>query len=292
MKPILVLITVLFALGLAIPLSAAGQQATQTTEISLTPEQLGGEIAAWKKQLAELVEDLSDPSKIWVRLQGGETVATDDRELVGALREYKIFELIGYAGESRLLGFRDPRLEVKSLFRDEVESFVKETYAELVKQDKAIREIKEQQAERLREIIRTFEKKRADALASRPQQAGTPVFKPEDAAVTDSEINAVKKDLDDTRLLEKWDLRDHGYVLGYLNKVKTPAQLRRVKELIKRFSACYKAWNTKMAEIAAEAKAGNWMPGKRIEEGDKALRDRNDRLRREKASFEEAWQTP
>jgi len=67
--------------------------------------------------------------------------------------------------------------------------------------------------------------------------------------------------------------------LAYLDKVKTPSQLRRVKELIDRFSSCYQGWHERMAQIAAEAKAGNWMPGKRIAEGDKD-------------SAEDAWQTP
>ena len=52
-----------------------------------------------------------------------------------------------------------------------------------MKQDRAIREIKTQQAERLREIIRGLEKKRADMLAAKPQQTGTPQFRPDEADV-------------------------------------------------------------------------------------------------------------
>lgn len=295
MKPIIVFISVFIALGLAIQPLAAGQQATQTKELSLTPEQLGEEIAAWEEQLAELDQNLSDPRKIWVVLRGGTTVATDDEELVRAIREDAILRLIRLAEDSQLLRFRDLRLEDKRRFREEVEAPVKEAYAELVKQDKAIREIKKQQAERLREIIRTLEKKRADALALRTQQAGTPVFRPDEATVTESEKAAVRRDLEPIRLNEKWDLRDHGYVLGYLDRrVKTPSELRLVKKLIADISACYQAWNAENARIAAAAKAGNYnhRPVQRAEEGDKALRDREDRLRQIKASFEDDWLAP
>jgi hypothetical protein len=291
-KPILVLIAVVLAIGLAIPADAFGQGVTQTRELPLTPEQLGEEIAAWKQQLAGLVEDLSDPSKIWVVLRGGTTVATDDEELVQALRERRIMDLIRYAAESQLIGSRDFLLEDKSLFRQEVESFVKETYAELVKQDRAIREDKEREAERLREIIRTLEKKRTDALASRTQQAGTPAFKPDEATVSETEKEAVRAALKPTAAQENWDTRDLDYVLGYLRKTNTPSQLRRVKELIKDFSAIYQLWNSENARIEAAAKAGGWMPGKRIGERDAALRDRNDSLQRVKASFEASWQAP
>jgi hypothetical protein len=292
-KPILVLIAAVIAIGLAIPTDASGQAVTQTTELSLTPEQLGEEIAAWKQQLAGLVKDLSDPSLIWIRLPGGEVLATDDEELVGALREGAIFDLIWRPSKDYMIGDRDFSLEIKSVFRERVESYVKEAYAELVKQDKAIREIKEQQAERLREIIRGLEKKRADVLAAQPRQAGAPAFKPDEATVSASEIAAVKRDLEPIRLREKWDLRDHGYVLGYLDKkVKTPSQLRLVKKLIADISACYQAWNAENARIAEAARAGNWMPGKRIEAGSKALNDREDRLQRIKSSFEDDWLAP
>jgi hypothetical protein len=294
MKPILVFVVVVFVIGLVVPSVASGQTPAQTTELPpLTAEQLGEEIAAWKKQLAELVENLSDPTKIWVYLRDVGTVATDDLELIRAVREDAIQRLILYAGESRLLGFRDLRLEVKSLFREDVEASVKETYAELVKQDKAIREIKEKQAERLREIIRVLEKKRADALAAQPRQAGTPAFRPEEAGVSASDIEAVKSALEPIRLGEKWDLRDHGYVLLYLDRrVKTPSQLRLVKKLIADFSACYQAWNAENARIEAAARAGNWIPGKRIGALSQAVIDRDNRLRQIKASFEDAWQAP
>ena len=295
MKPIIVFISVFIALGLAGASGAGGQQTPKTKEIILKPDQISEEIAAWREQLAEIVENLSDPSKIWVILRGGTTVATDDEELVRALRERKIIELIWHTDESRLFGYRDIRLEDKSLFRQEVEAFVKETYAELVKEDKAIREIKTQQAERLREIIRGLEKKRADMLAAKPQQAGTPAFRPDEATVTESEKAAVRRDLEPIRLNEKWDLRDHGYVLGYLDRrVKTPSELRLVKKLIADISACYQAWNAENARIAAAAKAGSYnsMPGQRISDRDKALRDREDRLRQIKASFEDDWLAP
>lgn len=292
MKPILVFVAVVFVIGLVVPSIASGQAVTRTTELSLKAEQWDEEIAAWKKQLAGLVENLSDPSMIWVRLQGGETVATDDKELVGALREWKINELIWEAGDNQLLGRRDFSLEIKSFFRDRVESFVKETYAELVKQDKAIREIKEKQAERLREIIRTLEKKRADALASITQKAGTPTFRTDESDVSETEKEAVRTALGPTAKQENWDTRDVDYVLGYLRKTKTPSQLRRVKDLIKDFSDIYQTWNSENARIDAAARAGGWMPGKRIGEKDKALRDRNDSLQRAKASFEDSWQAP
>lgn len=295
MKSIIVFISVFIALGLAGASGAGGQQATQPKDLDLKAEQLDEEIAAWREQLAEIVENLSDPSKIWVILRDGTTMATDDEELVRALREQKIMELIWYTEESQLLGSRDLRLEDKSLFRQEVEAFVKETYAELVKQDKAIREIKEKQAERLREIIRTLEKKRADVLAAKPQQPGTPVFRPDEATVSESEKAAVRRDLEPIRLSEKWDLRDHSYVLGYLDRrVKTPSELRLVKKLIADISACYQAWNAENARIAAAAKAGNYnrRPVQRVEEGDKALRDRENRLRQIKASFEDDWLAP
>jgi len=294
-KPIIVFISVFIALGMAIPPGAWGQQATQTKEFILTAEQWGEEIADWKEQLAELDQNLSDPTKIWAYFRSGQTLAVDDEELVRAIREDAILKLIRLAEDSQLFRFRDPRLENKSLFREEVEASVKEAYAELVKQDKAIREIKEKQAERLREIIRILEKKRADALASRTQQAGTPVFRPDEATVTESEKAAVRRDLEPIRLNEKWDLRDHGYVLGYLDRrVKTPSQLRLVKKLIADISACYQAWNAENARIAAAAKAGNYnhRPVQRVEEGDKALIDRENRLRQIKASFEDLWLAP
>jgi hypothetical protein len=291
-KPIIIFIAFFFALGLAIQLGAAGQQASLTKELSLTPEQLGEEIAAWQEQLAELDRNLSDPRKIWIYFRSGETMAVDKVELIRFLREHKILEMIGYAFESQVFGVRDLRFEDKSVFREEVEASVDKAYTELVKQGQAIREIKKQQAERLREIIRTLEKKRADALAARTQQPGTPAFQPEDAAVTDSEKEAVKLALDVTRQDEKWDLRDHGYVLSYLRKVKTPSELRLVKQLIKDISTCYKVWHAENARIDAAARAGNWMPGKRIAAGSQALNDREDRLRQIKASFEDSWQAP
>jgi hypothetical protein len=291
-KPILVLIAVVLAIGSAIPADAFGQRVTVTTERRLTTDQMGEEIAAWKEQLAEIVKDLSDPSKIWVALRGGTTVATDDEELVQALREQKIMDLIWLADQARVIGARELRLEDKSLFREEVEAFVKKTYAELVKQDKAIREIKERQAERLREIIRRLEKERADLLAAQPRQAGTPAFKPDEATVSDSDKAAVRNALEPVRLEDQWDLRDHGYVLGYLDKVKTPSQLRLVNKLIADFTACYKAWLAELARIEAAAKAGNWIPGQRIGARSKALDVRNDRLKEIKSSFEEDWQTP
>ena len=295
MKPIIVFISVFLALGLTIQPLAGGQQAPRNPEDHHHAGSMSEEIAAWREQLAEIVENLSDPSKIWVTLRDGTTMATDDEELVRALREQKIMNLIWYAEESRRFGSRDLRLENKSLFRQEVEAYVKETYAELVKQDKAIREIKTQQAERLREIIRGLEKERADMLAAKPQQAGTPVFRPDEATVTESEKAAVKRDLDPIRLRENWDLRDHGYVLGYLDrKVKTPSQLRLVKKLISDISACYQAWNAENARIAAAAKAGSYnsMPGQRIGDSDKALKNREDRLRQIKTSFEDDWLAP
>lgn len=293
MKPILVFMAAVLAIGSAIPADAFGQGVTVTTERRLTTDQLGEEIAAWKEQLAEIVKDLSDPSKIWVALRGGTTVATDDEELVQALREQKIMDLIWLADQARLIGARDLRLEDKSLFRQEVEAFIKKTYAELVKQDKAIREIKERQAERLREIIRRLEKERADLLAAQSRQAGTPAFKSDEATVTDSEKAAVKNALEPVRLREQWDLRDHGYVLNYIDRrVKTPSQLRSVKKLIADISACYQAWHAENARIAEAARAGNWMPGKRIEAGDKANRAREARLKEIKATFEEDWQAP
>lgn len=292
MKPILVIMAIVFAIGLTVPPVAAGQTSSQTTELALTPEQMGEEIAAWKKQLAELVENLSDPTKIWVHLRDAGTVATDDEELVRAIREDAIQRLIRYAGDSQLLGFRDFRLEIKSLFREEIEASVKETYAKLVEQDRAIREIKERQAERLREIIRGLEKKRAEALASRTQLAGTPAFRPDAADVSETEKEAVRVALGPTAKQENWDTRDIDYVLSYLRKTKTPSQLRRVKALIKEFSDIYQTWNSENARIEAAARAGGWMPGKRIGERDVALRDRNDSLRRDKASFEQLWQAP
>ncbi|NLH75820.1 MAG: hypothetical protein GX465_02130 [Acidobacteria bacterium] len=83
MKSILVLIAAVIAIGPAIPADASGQAVTQTTELSLTPEQLSEEIAAWKQQLAGLVKDLSDPSLIWVRLQSGEVLARTTRSSSG-----------------------------------------------------------------------------------------------------------------------------------------------------------------------------------------------------------------
>ena len=279
----------LFALGLAIQPLAAGQQAAQTKEIILKAEQWDEEIAAWQEQLAEIDKNLSDPTKIWVYLRDAGTVATDDLELVRAIRENAILRLIRLAEDSRLLGFRDLRLEDKSAFREEVEASVKETYAELVKQDKAIREIKKQQAERLREIIRGLEKKRADALAAKSQQTGTPQFRPDEADVAETEKEAVRIALGPTAKEENWDTRDIDYVVSYLRKTKTPAQLRLVKKLIENFSGCYKAWNTEKARIVEAAKAGNWMPGKRIGAFDEALGDRNACLKRHKDSFEDVW---
>ncbi len=292
MKSILVLIAAVIAIGPALPADASGQAVTQTTELSLTPEQLSEEIAAWKQQLAGLVKDLSDPSLIWVRLPGGEVLATDDEELVGALREGAILRLIWQPSQDHMIGGRDFSLEIKSIFRERVESFVKAAYAELVKQDKAIREVKEQQAERLRQIVRTLEKKRADVLAARSQAAGTPAFKPDEATVTDSEKTAVINELEPVRLREQWDLRDHGYVLSYIRKSRTPSELRSVKKLIGDISDCYKAWHAENARIAAAAKEGNWMPGKRIEASSRAFNLRVERIIEIKASFEEAWQAP
>ena len=117
MKSILVLIAAVIAFGPAIPSGASGQAATQTTERTLTADQLGEEIAAWKEQLAGIVKDLSDPSLIWVRLQSGEVLATDDEELVGALREGAILRLIWEASQDHLIGERDFSLEIKSVFR-------------------------------------------------------------------------------------------------------------------------------------------------------------------------------
>ena len=274
MKPIVVFISVLIALGLAIQPLAAGQQATQTQELSLSAEQWSEEIAAWQEQLAELEKNLANPKKIWVLFRSGETMAVDIVELVRFLREHKILEMIRRAEDSQRVGFRDLRLEDKSIFRTEVEASVEEAYTELVKQDRAIRAIKEQQARRLREIIRGLEKKRADVLAAQSQAAGTPTFQPDEATVSASDIAAVKDALEPVRLREQWDLRDHGYVLSYLDrKVKTPSQLRLVKKLIADISACYQAWLAEKARIAEAARAGNWMPGKRIEAGDQgALR--------------------
>jgi hypothetical protein len=65
-----------------------------------------------------------------------------------------------------------------------------------------------------------------------------------------------------------------------------------VKKLIADFSACYQAWNAENARIAEAARAGNRMPGKRIEAGSKALNVREDRLKEIKASFEDDWQAP
>jgi len=289
MRPFIKVLTAAFVLGLAILTSAAGQQASQTTEINLTPEQWGDEIAAWKKQLAEIVKDLYDPSKIWVRLQSGDTVATDDEELVRTLRENKILEMIRYAQDIQLLEIRDFRLEIKSEFRKEVESSVKETYAELVKQDRAIREIKEKQTERLRELIRMLEKKRENALVSRSKQADTPQFKPDEAAVSETEKEAVRAELGPRAKEENWDTRDIDYVLSYLRKTRTPSELRLVKGLIKDFSDCYRKWTLENARIIAAAKAGSWMPGKRIGALSQALDERNVRLGQIKTSFEEVW---
>ncbi|MBP7706855.1 MAG: hypothetical protein KA243_06375 [Candidatus Aminicenantes bacterium] len=225
-----------------------------------------------------------------MRLQSGEVLATDDEELVGALREGAILRLIWEASQNHLIGERDFSLEIKSVFRERIESFVKSTYAELVKQDKAIREIKEQQAERLRQIVRTLEKKRADVLAARSQAAGTPAFKPDEATVTQSEKDAVINNLEPVRLREQWDLRDHGYVLSYIRRSRTPSELRSVQKLIGDISACYQAWHAESARIAAAAKAGNWMPGKRIEASNRAFNARTERIIQIKAAFEEAWQ--
>jgi hypothetical protein len=291
-KPILVLFTVVFALGLAIPPLAAGQQATQTKELRLTAEQLGEEIAAWQKQLDALEDDIQDPANIWVKLEAGYVFKMEEAEIMGQIKRLWLLDFLFESVLDKNLGFERAMWPEQRIIV-EMDAAVKVIYTELMRQDRAIREEKEQQAVRLREIIRTLEKKRADALAARSQQAGTPTFKPDEAAVTISEIEAAKNELEPTRLAEQWDLRDHGYVISYLDrKVKTPFQLRLVKQLTKDISTCYQAWHAENARIEAAAKAGGWIPGKRIGARSQAQIDRDERLRRIKASFEAAWQAP
>lgn len=291
-KPILILMAVVLTIGLAIPAGASGQSVSQTKELRLTPEQMGEEIEAWQKQLAALEDDIRDPTKIWVKLEQGYEVSLEEEEVVGQIKRLWLFEFFFKSVANAELGFERAMWTEQRVIA-EMDAAVKATYNELMKQDRAIREEKEQQARRLREIIEGLEWKRLSAMRARSQAAGTPAFKPDEATVTDSEKAAVKNALEPVRLREQWDLRDHGYVLNYLDRrVKTPSQLRSVKKLIADISACYQAWHAENARIAEAARAGNWMPGKRIEAGDKANRAREARLKEIKATFEEDWQSP
>ncbi len=292
MKPIIVFISVFIALGLASASGAGGQQTPQTKEIILKPGQISEEIAAWQKQLEALEDDIRDPTKIWVKLEPGYDIALEEEEVVDQIKRLWLLDFFFKSIWNQELGFERAMWTERRVIV-EMDAAVKATYNELMRQDRAIREEKEKLARRLGEIIQGLERKRADMLAAKPEQTGTPQFRPDEATVTESEKAAVRRDLEPIRLNERWDLRDHGYVLGYLDrKVKTPSQLRLVKKLIADISACYQAFNAENAQIAAAAKAGNWMPGQRIEAGSKALNDRDARLQQIKASFEDDWLAP
>jgi hypothetical protein len=288
MKPVLIIIAVVFALGLAIPPHVAGQQAARTKEFRLSAEQLGEEIAEWQWKLDALKTEILDPSKIWVQIGADAVVALDEADVMDQIKRLWLLDFFFKSVSNEQLGF-ERAMWTEQKIMVEMDAAIKATYTELIKQDREIREIKERQAARLREIIRILEKKRADELAAKLQQTGTPQFKPDEADVAETEKEAVRIALGPTAKEENWDTRDIDYVLGYLRKTRTPAQLRMVKTLIENFSGCYKAWNTENARIAAAAKAGNWMPGKRISAGDEALRVRNACLKRHKDSFEIDW---
>ena len=291
MKPILVFMAVVLAIGSAIPADAFGQGATKTTERILTAKQWGEEIAAWQERLKELEDEIRDPTKIWVRPESGYPIYLEEDEVVDQIKRLWLRDLLLKSMLEKDLGF-ERAMWTEQRIIVEMDAVVKATYNELMKQDRAIREEKEQLAGRLRERIEGLEWKRLAAMRAESQAAGTPAFEPDEATVSDSDKAAVRNALEPVRLEDRWDLRDHGYVLGYLDKVKTPSQLRLVKKLIADISACYQAWHAENARIAEAARAGNWMPGKRIEAGDKANRAREARLKEIKATFEEDWQSP
>ena len=291
MKSILVLIAVVLAIGLAIPADAFGQGVTKTTERTLTAEQWGEEIAAWQERLKELEDEILDPTKIWVRLESGYPIYLEEDEVVDQIKRLWLGDFLLKSMLEKDLGFERAMWTEQRVIL-EMDAAVKATYNELMRQDRAIREEKEHLAGRLRERIRGLEKKRADLLAAMPQQTGTPQFRPDETDVAETEKEAIRIALGPTAKEENWDTRDVDYVLSYLKKTKTPAQLRLVKQLIENFSGCYKPWNTENVRIIEAARAGNWMPGKRIGALSEALDDRNACLKRHKDSFEDDWLAP
>jgi len=89
-------------------------------------------------------------------------------------------------------------------------------------------------------------------------------------------------------LRENWDLRDHSYVLGKVDKAQTRAHLRLATALMNDYSICYKAWIAENARIIAAAKAGQWTPGACITALGKSLENRGKCTEAAKKKFEEA----
>jgi len=252
----------------AAPLAAAPDP-VQSRELKLTPEQLAEEIAEWKKQLAGLVDDLYNPFKIWVHLRDGGTLAVDDQNLVDSL---KMDWLTGSMYRADLLltgGARDLRLEDKVFMKEDLQAVIKEVYDNLVAQDKIIREAKEKDAARLRDLIGKLEARYEAAL--RERSAGVPEFKPD----TQGDLQAGKKEwrkrVDEIRQKESWNPFHHVRAVTAIDRSQTFEQLGWAETLIGEFSNCYAPFHAEMARIAAANKAGRYrIPGDRYAEEGKA----------------------
>jgi len=269
MKRIVSIVVVIVGIILAAAPLAALPDPAQSRELKLTPEQLANEIAEWKKQLAGLVEDLYNPSKIWVNLTDGSVLAVDDQKLINSFR---VDWLMGRPYRAALLsaeGTRDLRLEDKVYMKEDLEAFIKEIYAKLVAQDKIIRTAKEKDAERLRELIGKLEARHAAAL--RERSAGAPEFKPDTQGDLQASKKAWKAKVDKIRQEEFWNPFHHMRAATAIDRSQTFEQLGWAETLVGEYSACYAPFHAEMARIAAANKAGRYrIPGDRIAEEDKA----------------------
>ncbi|MCK7514986.1 MAG: hypothetical protein MZV70_70575 [Desulfobacterales bacterium] len=139
----------------------------------LTPEQMAEEIAAWQKQLEAPENDIRDPTKIWVKLEPGYDVPLEEEEVADQIKRLWLLDFFCRSSWDKKFGF-ERAMWTEQRIIVEMDAAFKATYNELMKQDRAIREEKEQLAQRLREIIQGLEWKRLSAITARSQAADAP----------------------------------------------------------------------------------------------------------------------
>jgi len=269
MKRIVSIVAVVFGIILVAAPLAASPDPAQRRELELKAEQLAEEIAEWKKQLADLVDDLYNPFKIWVNFTDGSVLAVDDQKLMNSLKLDWLTTRTYQAAFLSNEGIRDLRLEDKVFMKEDLQAFIKESYAKLVAQDKINRAAKEKDAERLGELIGKLEARYAAAL--RERSAGAPEFKPDTQGDLQAGKKAWREKVDKIRQEESWNPFHHTRAATAIDRSKTFEQLSWAETLVGEYSACYAPFHAEMARIAAANKAGRYrIPGDRIAEEDKA----------------------
>jgi hypothetical protein len=232
---------------------------------------LDKEISMYKAALAKVMEELYDPEGIYIQLPNGSTVHVKEDELMEAITDEYFEGLKTLAAKYKRVAFEVALMEAQQI-NEKLAKYRKETYKELVEEDKKLRALREQLAEMFRDTIRSLEQKRAAALG----QGGESGFKPDTGDDLEASKKAMGLELDKIRQAGFWHPTNHQQAGIAIGRSKTFEQLGWAETLIGEWAACYNDVNAKLARIAAANKAGRYPnPGARIGDEDRAKAARN-----------------